>query len=147
MQTSPDNGQTSPSMFSSERSSSNGLHSENSWLFYTRLLGTVTVVCVAIATLLHQIWCELSTEPTHWLAACFLVALSVVGLILIQLVSRIATRVTVWMSGGLAIVSGAMPWLVPSCDTHGVYFAGLCLLFLTLYRVLSVFGYDSSYAT
>lgn len=101
---------------------------ESSWLLYLRLLGTATLSCLAAATVLHQIHCELSQETTHWLAAGILVAVAALGIVILgsRLVespvhSRIGTGInTLTLGLNLAFVD--------LCDIHHMYFVVMLVI-------------------
>lgn len=133
-------------LLSTEGRAKGGERSENSWYVYTRFLGIVTTVCIAFATVLHQVKCEFAAEPTHWIAAVIIVSLCAAGLLVVRLQPNLTPKFFLILCGALALVSGSMPWIVVSCDTHGVYLAGLSVLFFALCWVRIHLSYDSSLA-
>ena len=90
---------------------------ESTWLFYARRLGIATSICVAFATLLHELYCERSGDLTHWGAAAMLSILCGVLALVFSLVWRsfyVPLAANMVCSTTLIVSL----WTMDLCDVH-----------------------------
>ncbi len=97
--------------------------SENNWLLYARMLGVPTLVCLAAITVLHQLQCELASQPTHWLAALLLVALSAIGFAVLGLDALRNSIHSVTITGVCVLALALSLLFLDLCDEHRAFFA------------------------
>lgn len=91
---------------------------ESIWLVYLRLLGAVTTGSIVVMTFLHQLECELTNEPTHWLAAFVIVGAAAFSFV--TLVSS-SMRPSKFLTAYAAFCAASMVFclfLLELCDLH-----------------------------
>ncbi|MEM7475338.1 MAG: hypothetical protein AAF483_10130 [Planctomycetota bacterium] len=99
---------------------------ESSWLVYLRLIGAATGAAIALATMLHELHCELSDLVTHWQAAIVLLFVSTTSFLALWLVDRFSRLITVGLTAICVITTALNLFIADLCGVHVYFFLALC---------------------
>ncbi|MFK7734473.1 MAG: hypothetical protein AB8B50_00495 [Pirellulaceae bacterium] len=90
---------------------------DSNWLLYTRLLGSATSACIVSAILLHELQCEVSSQPTHWLSALIIASLAAVSLVT-HFPSKLPGASSLFLLVSSAAIAILLLLVADLCDEH-----------------------------